>query len=85
MATPFFLSAKAVRFALTSHMDGIFGLVVILDVLLYTARNNLFHAVKGLDDPGDKTVAENVYHLLEPWIAPLLEAAKKQSNEVLWS
>ena len=53
--------------------------------LLYTARNNLFHAVNGPDDPGDKTVAENAYHLLEPWIAPLLEAAKKQSNEVLRS
>jgi len=54
-------------------------LVQIVDVLLYTVRNNLVHAVKGPTDPSDARVVVDSFHLLEPIVRALLDVAAQQA------
>ena len=48
--------------------------------LLYPIRNNLFHAIKGPQDPWDESVVKHAYALLEPLIEPLTELAEEHQR-----
>ncbi len=48
--------------------------------LLYTVRNNQFHAVKGAIDPDDREVLETAYALLHPISLALLKAMRQSAE-----
>jgi hypothetical protein len=52
-------------------------LVSVATVLLYTVRNNLFHAIK--DPMGEVPIVEDAYHLLEPIVGALLGVALERA------